>query len=155
MPKTLRKALIALGILLGTGIVLLIGFVLFVLPHFDIAGAADMPLHEFVKDMALAKKAAGGVDYSVNNSTASFRLDVDEADDHCGRLFRDYASALEYCREHGLEGIPSVQLVQGKLKQFDDGLVAALELAMERGMPECEIAGKRADLTTRVMDASW
>ena len=149
MPKKLKKALAALGILLGAGVVLLVGFVLFVLPHFDITSARDTTPYEYVKEMALAKKTPGGVEYAVNNSTATFRLDVDEPDDHCGRLFRDYASALEYCRERGLKGIPSVQLVQGKLKQFDDGLVAALELAIERGLPGEGLTGKRAALAAR------
>jgi len=148
MPKKLKQALVALGLLLGTGVVLLVGFVLFVLPHMDIAGARDSTPYEFIKEMARAKKTLGGVEYTVNNSTASFRLDIDKPNDHGGRLFRDYASALAYCREHGLKGIPSVQLVQGKLKQFDDGLVAALELAVERGLPEEGVTGKREALST-------
>ena len=83
----------------------------------------------------LEKVAPGGTKYTVNNSIATFDLDVADDDRHCRTLFRSYAAALAYCRDAGLPTLPSVHLVQGKCKQFDDGLTAALELAIQRGLP--------------------
>jgi len=141
-----RKRLIQIGAGLAAAAVLVpVVFVVFILPHIEIAGAADPPpVFEYIEAFGIEKSTADRVKYTVNNSVATFDLDVAKADAHCGRLFRDYASALEYCRSTGLAAIPSVQLVQGKCKQFDDGLCAALELAVQEGLPQS--TGKRAAL---------
>jgi HEAT repeat protein len=81
--------------------------------------------------MGINKKTPSGVTYSINNGAATFRLDVARPDKHSKQIFTNYAHALSYCREQGLPTIPSVQLIQGKLKTFDEALCITLELAIE------------------------
>jgi len=134
----------ALAALFLAGVVV---FVLFILPTYEISGAQEPPpTFEFNKELGIEKSARGGIKYAVNNSTATFDLDVAGADSHCERIFPDYAAALRYCRQSGLPAIPSVQLIQGKCKQFDDGLCAALEAAVQEGLPGDKRLGKRAAL---------
>lgn len=95
----------------------------------------------------IEKTGPDGTKYTINNGMATFGLDVAKPDKHCGKIFRDYKAALEYCRDSGLPLIPSVHLVQGKLKQFDDGLCAALEAALQQGLPGDERLSKAAALS--------
>ena len=118
-----------MGLLL-LGLLALVIFVVFYLPGYTPPGAEDIPPFFHDKSMGIERNTPDGIPYTVNNSTATFKLDVTESDEHCELVFTDYASALKYCRKNGLATIPSVQLVQGKLKSFDDALSAALELAM-------------------------
>ncbi len=104
-------------------------FVLVVLPRLP-SGAHDMQPFGFDRKMEIKKRAANGTSYTVNNSTATFHLDLAKPDAHSEQVFTNYTAALTYCREHGLPVMPSVQLIQGRLKQFDDTLCAALELGM-------------------------
>ena len=110
---------------------------------------AQPPPPMFMYDQAfdIEKTGAGGIKYTVNNSIATFDLDVAPADAHTGKLFKDYASAMKYCESAGLPLLPSVQLVQGKCKQFDDGLCATLELAVQRGLDPQRAIGKQEALT--------
>ena len=94
----------------------------------------------------MTRRPPQAVTYTINNGPATFKLAVADPDEHCDQLFRDYAACLRYCREHNLPVIPSVQLVQGKLKQFDDGLCATLELALQQTQPDGEVLGKQAAL---------
>ena len=100
----------------------------------------------FDNALAIEKTTLGGTDYTVNNSVATFELDVADEDGHCGIVFDNYAEALAYCRKTGLPICPSVHLVQGKCKQFDDGLIATLELAVQHGMPDTSRPSKQAAL---------
>lgn len=118
-------------------------YVLVVLPRLE-SSAHDFPPFASNKKMAIEKRLPNGTVYTVNNSTATFRLDVVKPDAHCQLVFTNYAAALAYCQERGLPTLPSVQLIQGKLKQFDDQLCAALELAMEE---------RRAQALTRLLKA--
>ena len=133
----------------GLGLLVL---VVFVLPAIGLPGVtgADSSF-EFLQSCGLRRATSDGVRYTVNNSVATFALDVERPDAHCRRLFADYAAALAYCREHGLPVIPSVQLVQGKCKQFDDGLCATLEAAVQHGLPGDPRLGKHAALA-RLLD---
>ncbi|MCP4109296.1 MAG: hypothetical protein GY749_27855 [Desulfobacteraceae bacterium] len=94
--------------------------------------------------LKIDKETSDGIKYSVNNSFASFSLDIAPPDKHCKKLFPDYDAALRYCRNSGLPVIPSVQLIQGKCKQFDDGLSAALELAVQQGFGKNNIGKHEA-----------
>ena len=107
----------------------LLVYVLVILPRTDMGGH-DVPPFSFDKKMALEKRAPDGTVYTVNNSTATFRLDLAKPDAHSEQVFTNYTAALTYCRGHGLPVMPSVQLIQGRLKQFDDTLCSSLELAM-------------------------
>jgi len=105
----------------------------------------DISSFDYASD--IEKTAPDGTRYKINNGPATFDLDVAKPDKHCDKIFRDYKAALEYCRDSGLPVIPSVHLVQGKLKQFDDGLCAALETAVQRGVPGEERLSKVAALS--------
>jgi hypothetical protein len=136
-----------LGVLLALSVLGITVFVLFILPRMELAGAHEPPTtFELRKELGIERSGPGGLRYTVNNSTATFGLDVTRPDEHCSRLFPDYAAALRHCRENGLPAIPSVQLVQGKCKQFDDRLCAALETAVQEGPSGGERLGKRAAL---------
>lgn len=105
-------------------------YVLVILPRTEITGAHDEMPFQHDRKMVIEKRAPDGTPYTVNNSTATFRLDVAKPDAHSQLVFSNYTAALAYCKTNGLPVMPSVQLVQGRLKQFDDALCAALEMEM-------------------------
>lgn len=131
----LKKTGVVLGkILLGLFILCLIalGVIIFViLPYIEVMGAHDQRPFSYITGMNIEKKTPSGVTYSINNGAATFRLDVAKPDNHSKQIFTNYAAALMYCQEQGLPVTPSVQLIQGKLKAFDEVLCITLELAIE------------------------
>jgi hypothetical protein len=121
---------IVLG-LLALCLIALVFFILVILPRPGILGGHDEKPFNYIKGMGIQKKTPSGILYTVNNSEATFQLDVAKPDRHSKQIFTNYAAALVYCREQGLPTIPSVQLIQGKLKAFDEALCITLELAIE------------------------
>ncbi len=78
-------------------------------------------------------------EWRLNASAAVLRLDValTRPDQEPGllTLYPSYAAAVAAVRgRHGDEVLPSVNLLDGKAKQFDDGLYAALDLAYYEGL---------------------
>jgi hypothetical protein len=94
--------------------------------------------------LMLHRKSPGGVSYTINNSEATFGLDIAPDDKNCQRLFPNYAAALKFARQTALPTTASVQMIHGKCKQFDDELCAALEQAVQTGNQQ--IPGKAAAL---------
>ena len=138
-----RRLFLTLAALLFS-LILLIVFMIFWLP----VGGEDPPLvFQTDRSLDMQKMTQQGVVYIINNSRATFRLDVAPADWHENRLFSDYAAALRYCQIQGLPAIPSVQMVQAKCKKFDDAICAALEKAMQKGDLSLALTGKQAALT--------
>lgn len=75
-------------------------------------------------------------DFEVNDSSATFRMSVVEPDPDEGWLdvlHPSYAAAVAANRS-ATEALPSLDAIDGKAKQFDDGLVAALDQAWLRGI---------------------
>jgi len=72
-----------------------------------------------------------------NRSAAQFRLDVPvvapDLEPWQLELRPTYKAAIDAGRAHG-EVLPSVNMLDGKAKQFDDGLCAALDLACHAGI---------------------
>ena len=141
----LKKIAVGLVLVVAAGTATFIPFVAHYFAH-ERCAHPPPSVFEYDEAFTIEKSTPEGIKYTVNNSTAIFELDVAAADSHCRRLFRDYASAMEYCATEGLSLLPSVQLVQGKCKQFDDGLCAALELAVQKGLVNGELLGKQAAL---------
>jgi hypothetical protein len=85
--------------------------------------------------------------WQINASAAVIRLDVADirSDEHeaLQRLYPDYAAAAKALRGAGFEVLPSVNLLGGKAKQFDDGLYAAMDQYMvqngEEGVRDIEL----------------
>lgn len=78
--------------------------------------------------------------WQINSSAAVIKLDVPDIrsddPDALQRLYPDYASAAKALKAAGLDVLPSVNLLGGKAKQFDDGLYAAMDLYMARNTEE-------------------
>jgi len=78
--------------------------------------------------------------WQVNASAAVIRLDVPDirSDEHADlqRLYPDYASAARAMMAAGFDVLPSVNLLGGKAKQFDDGLYAAMDQYMVQNTEE-------------------
>ena len=144
--RKIRRALLGL---LAVALVGAVGFGAWVL--WMLSREADDAGHEpyFTRDpnLSIEKTTPDGVKYTVNNSLAVFGLDVVGADSHSAKLFPNYAAALEYCASSDLPVIPSVQMIHGKCKQFNDDLCATLELAIQTGIAAGNVAGKRQALT--------
>ena len=74
--------------------------------------------------------------WQINASAAVIRLDVPDirSDEHAAlqRLYPDYATAARALEAAGFDVLPSVNLLGGKAKQFDDGLYAAMDMYMAR-----------------------
>lgn len=85
--------------------------------------------------------------WQINASAAVIKLDVPDtrSDEHeaLQRLYPDYAAAAKALRGAGFEVLPSVNLLGGKAKQFDDGLYAAMDQYMvqngEEGVRDIEL----------------
>lgn len=87
---------------------------------------------ELVSDHTL--KTLSGDMWEINNSAAVFRMDIlpirPDLEPLMQKLYPSYSSLLEACPDC----LPSVNLIDGKGKQFDDGLYAALDLAYYEGL---------------------
>jgi hypothetical protein len=81
-------------------------------------------------------------DWLINQSESVILLDVPLArPDSDGELLvlrASYADSLKAAKEHRswMPALPSVNLLDGKAKQFDDGLYAAIDLAYFQGIAE-------------------
>jgi hypothetical protein len=92
----------------------------------------------------------------VNQSEAVIRLDVPlvrgDAQPHLLQLHSSYQAAIEAAKQHvhtELTTLPSVNLIDGKAKQFDDGLYAAIDQAYFLGV-EGHLTG-HLDLVERML----
>ncbi|MCC7510917.1 MAG: hypothetical protein IT464_16285 [Planctomycetes bacterium] len=72
-----------------------------------------------------------GNQWQINASAAVIRLDVpairDDSEEPLRRLYPNFAEAAKAMKAAGLPVLPSVNLIGGKAKQFDDGLYAAID----------------------------
>jgi hypothetical protein len=80
-------------------------------------------------------------EWLVNQSAAVVRLDVltikPDHEGHLLTLHESYAAAVAAARaRHSGEVLPSVNMLDGKAKQFDDGLYAALDQAYYQGLKD-------------------
>lgn len=78
-------------------------------------------------------------DWQVNLSATFTKLDCPlmrpDVDGNLLNLRRNYKEAFEVGKgNYGWQVLPSVNMIDGKAKQFDDGLYAALDLAYYRGL---------------------
>ena len=87
-------------------------------------------------DAALVNSRPLG-DWQLNASAAVIRLDCPmikpDAEPEMLVLRPSYAAAMKAARQAGLMPLPSANLIDGAVKQFDDGLYAALDVACFRG----------------------
>jgi hypothetical protein len=78
--------------------------------------------------------------WQLNASAAVLKLDVPllkpDVDAPLLTLYPSYADVVAAGRGQGIEILPSVNLIDGKAKQFDDGLYAALDSAYYRGLKD-------------------
>jgi hypothetical protein len=92
----------------------------------DIFDASAAPL--FVPDRVDSREAKG---WTVNLSAAVTKLDQDllkpDADEPLLKLHANYRDAIRTVQSPTVDVLPSINLIDGKAKQFDDGLYAALE----------------------------
>ena len=89
-------------------------------------------------DPALVDRRPLG-EWLVNQSAAVIKLDIlmvrPDLEPGLLTLYPSYADAVKAARERpGAAVLPSVNLIDGKAKQFDDGLYAALDQAYYRGL---------------------
>lgn len=79
-------------------------------------------------------------EWRVNLSDAVLALDVPhvrpDTDESLLELHRSYADAIKSAHGGSMAVLPSVNIIDGKAKQFDDGLYAALEQAYYRGVTD-------------------
>src|SRR5262245_12167856 len=77
-------------------------------------------------------------DWRINLSATYTRLDCPlmrpDLDGDFLKLRKSYRDAWSVSKPYGYELLPSVNMIDGKAKQFDDGLYAALDLAYCRGL---------------------
>ncbi len=93
-------------------------------------------------------------DWEVNQSAAVIELDCPtiKPDVEAAMLVLrpSYAQVVKAAAEHGLELLPSTNLIDGAAKQFDDGLYAALDLACYQG--KLGVAPAAPDFVKAVFD---
>ncbi len=92
----------------------------------DIYDASAAP--SFVPDRVDSREAKG---WSVNLSAAVTKLDQDllkpDFDEELLKIHANYRDAIRSVQSLNINVLPSINLIDGKAKQFDDGLYAALE----------------------------
>ena len=92
----------------------------------DVFDASAVP--PFVPDRVDSREEKG---WSVNLSAAVTKLDQEllkpDSDEALLKLHATYRDAIQSMKSTGVEVLPSINLIDGKAKQFDDGLYAALE----------------------------
>jgi hypothetical protein len=147
-----RRTWVLLGVVLGVGVVALLAVGVYHLffiteDHTDYR-PAQPPADEVLSDDRLEDKKPAFdpnlVDrrplegWSFNQSAAVIRLDVPmirpDSEAELLTLYPSYAAAAAVSQKHGRTLLPSVNLLDGKAKQFDDGLYAALDQAYYRGL---------------------
>ncbi len=88
----------------------------------------------FIPDL-IDRRPEGG--WRINASAAVLRLDVPmlmpDSDAPLLELRPSYADAMAKAPS-GMKVLPSINLIDGKAKQFDDGLYAAIDLAYYKGL---------------------
>lgn len=79
-------------------------------------------------DSRLVKSESGS--WEVNSSAAVIKLDIPDIKDEAGfdKLYPSYAKAAEAFQNRTL--LPSINVLDGKAKQFDDGLYGAVDAAV-------------------------
>jgi hypothetical protein len=94
---------------------------------------------------ALVVESFDGCAFELNKSGAVTKLDVTPLDEELqpvlGKRFPTRGAALEALSASGGEVIPSLEVVQGAMKPFNDGLYAAVELYAQHG--DAAFVGKR------------
>ncbi len=109
-------------------------------PTFDPARVDSRPLGE----------------WQVNSSGSVVKLDIEmlkpDADAKLLTLYPSYRAAVDAARinESNTQILPSINLIDGKAKQFDDGLYAAIDLAYYRGLNKA--LASHIDLFKRLAD---
>ena len=92
----------------------------------DVFDASAVP--PFVQDRVDSREEKG---WSVNLSAAVTKLDQEllkpDSDEVLLKLHANYRDAIQSVKSTGVDVLPSINLIDGKAKQFDDGLYAALE----------------------------
>jgi hypothetical protein len=91
----------------------------------------------FSPDLADPRPMGPESEWLINNSAAVFRLDVPiikpDAEPYLLKLHPSYKAAFDsYADKRAI--LPSVNMIDGKAKQFDDGLYAALDQAYYKGL---------------------
>ncbi len=80
-----------------------------------------------------------GCEFTVNKSCSVTRLDVvdfaEEDSDLESRLYPTRGEALADVQQRGGDVLPSMEVVNGVLKPFNDGLYAAVEIGVQQGLP--------------------
>lgn len=145
-----RSLIILAGVLAGVGGIVAIGFiyVLLGMPSVETIDKEQVTppnVEDLLADDKLEDKKPAFNPYlidsrpfgppdnlwEINTSAAVIRLDVpatrSDAPEALLRLYPDYASAAKALTDAGFQVLPSVNLVGGKAKQFDDGLYAAID----------------------------
>jgi nitrogen fixation-related uncharacterized protein len=127
-----RRILVVIGAIFMVVVVCSVALFLWAINKYD---DKEGVISSFKSDRSLIlhRTSPGGISYTINNAYATFSLDVARQDKNCDRLFPNYAAALKFAKDAQLPSIPSVQLIHGKCKQFDDDLCATLEQVMETG----------------------
>ena len=92
----------------------------------DVFDASAAP--QFVPDRVDSREAKG---WFVNLSAAVTKLDQDllkpDSDEALVKIHANYRDAIRSVQSPNVDVLPSINLIDGKAKQFDDGLYAALE----------------------------
>lgn len=81
-----------------------------------------------------------GCTFTVNKSCSVTKLDVQPFQEDLAHLetalFPNRQAAIDALSEHGVDLLPSMEVINGVLKPFNDGLYAAIEMGVQQGIPE-------------------
>lgn len=123
--------------------------------------AADKPVDDVLDPARVPEFDAGLVHsdavegWDINLSRTVFQLDVPlvrpDVEPDLLVLRRSYADAVHAMRDRNVTVLPSVNAIDGKAKQFDDGLYAALDQAYYSGLEQA--LASHVDLIRRLAEA--
>ncbi len=93
------------------------------------------PVPAFDESLSVIRTTPSGLKLRINNSTAVFKLDVTpftpKEKKTAEVLSDDHIAVMKTAEKFDVPFLPSVELVDAKAKQFNDGLYAAIELYLQ------------------------
>ena len=144
--KWLTRSLKTILLLVVAVVVAAVGLAAWAIHRLEKVELFDTHNLSYDRSLDVVRTAPNGARFTVNNSKATFSLDLRPTDRHSERLFKSYEEARQYCVSNGLAFQPSVEMVIGKCKAVNDRVVIALERAVAEGRLSAAVPGKQAAL---------
>ncbi len=115
-------------------------------------GRAQAAASDSTPATAVTRLTPDGTRYAVDNSAAVFDLDLRPPDRWSRQLFPSFAAAGAYAKANRLAVLPSTQMLLAKCRRSDERVMSLVTLAVQDGLPESGLRGRRQALCDLLHD---